>query len=157
MAVSEKQSERKRNPSWFVKGQKGGPGRKAGKPNKFTKLIKEAVLEAGENAGDMLRRAELCGSEGITGYFEWLSIEHPAVFGALIKMIYPAQATIKIEDARQPYKSLDELHGALMRRGLPAMHILRRVAFKPVEDDVIDVEPSNGRKDGNGSTEPHTG
>ena len=72
----------------------------------------------------------------------WLAIEHPAVFGALIKMIYPTQTTVKIEDGRKPYQSLEELHEAMLKRGLPALKITHKINFKPLDDgEIIDVEP----------------
>jgi len=65
------------------------------------------VLDAGENAGEFLKRANLCGSEGMTGYMEWLAINHPAVYGALIARIYPSQIDVTVEDTRRtPYRFL---------------------------------------------------
>src|SRR5262249_62321212 len=126
------------NKGWFPPGYKG-PGRK-GKPNKFTKLIKAAVLDAGENAGEFLRRAKLCGSEGMTGYMEWLAINHPAVFGALVGRIYPSQIDVVVEDTRRtPYQSLLEAREALERRGLSAERVLPRLTFEPIEHDDADT------------------
>src|SRR5215831_18224052 len=105
----------KGNKGWFGVGNKRAGNRK-GIPNKFTKLIKDAVLDAGENAGEFLRRAKLCGSEGMTGYMEWLAINHPAVYGALVGRIYPSQIDVVVEDTRRtPYQSLLEAR----RRNVP--------------------------------------
>ena len=67
----------KNNPSWFRKGNKGGPGRPRGAQNVVNVLIKDAVLEAGNNVGDFLQAQKLCGSEGMVGYFEWLAVTRP--------------------------------------------------------------------------------
>jgi hypothetical protein len=80
----------------------------------------------------------------MTGYFEWLAIQHPAVYGALVARIYPSQVSVTMEEGHKPYKSLEELHEVMLRRGLPALQIMHRVPFKPLgDDDVIDVEPQS--------------
>src|SRR5262249_58380461 len=129
----------KGNKGWFGVGNKRAGNRK-GIPNKFTKLIKDAVLDAGENAGEFLRRAKLCGSEGMTGYMEWMAINHPAVFGALVGRIYPSQIDVVVEDTRRtPYQSLLEAREALERRGLSAERVLPRLTFEPIEHDDADT------------------
>jgi len=119
---------------------KGGPGRPRGLQNKFTRLIKEAVAMAAENAGNFLHSHQRCQSMGLTGYLEWMSLEHPAVFGALIKMIYPSQVTVKLDDGRQPYKSFEDLRQAMLQRGLPPEMVettMPKLTFRPLDDDDV--------------------
>ena len=106
------------------------------------------MLDAGENAGEFLRRAKLCGSEGLTGYMEWLAINHPSVFGALIGRIYPSQIDVTVADhRREPYQSLVEAKEALEKRGLSAERVLPRLTFEPIAQD--DADP--GLHQANGS------
>lgn len=119
-------------------------GRSKGVPNKVTKLIREAILAAGENSGDFLFSHQRCKSLGLTGYLEFLSLEAPAVFGQLLKMIYPSQVTVKIEDGRQPYKNFEELRQAMIQRGLPVETTMPKLTFRPLsDDDVVEAEVIN--------------
>ena len=52
-----------------IGGGKPGPGRKPGIPNKATGLLKDAIIQAAEEAG---------GREGIVGYLTQQA--HPAAF-----------------------------------------------------------------------------
>src|SRR5262249_62000800 len=80
----------KDNPSWFRKGNKGGPGRPRGAQNVVNVVIKEAVLEAGINAGDFLQAQKLCGSGGMVGYFEWRPVTYPAASPSRVSPILPS-------------------------------------------------------------------
>ena len=70
-------------------GNKTG-GRKKGTPNKTTKLLKEAILEAAEAAGD---------AEGLVGYLKAQAVENPGPFLALLGKVLPMQIT---GDANNP-------------------------------------------------------
>ena len=64
-----------------------GSGRKPGTPNKNTTLLKDAILMAGEAAGDALA---LPGKpSGLVGYLEWLAINHPPAFSGLVGKVLP--------------------------------------------------------------------
>src|SRR6185437_8978147 len=64
-----------------------GSGRKPGTPNKNTTLLKDAILMAGEAAGDAL---SLPGKpSGLVGYLEWLAINHPPAFSGLVGKVLP--------------------------------------------------------------------
>ena len=54
-----------------IGGGKPGPGRKPGIPNKANGLLKDAIIQAAEDAG---------GSEGIVGYLTLQARKHPAAF-----------------------------------------------------------------------------
>jgi hypothetical protein len=61
------------------------PGRPKGVPNKMTTLLKEAILQAGENAGNRV------GDRGLVSYLEQQAIEHPGPFMALLGKVLPLQ------------------------------------------------------------------
>lgn len=75
-----------------------GKGRPKGAKNKTTALLKDAILQAAEEAG---------GNEGLVGYLKSQAAANPGPFMALLGKVLPTQLegnlTFKHEDA------LDEL------------------------------------------------
>ena len=65
-----------------IGGGKPGPGRKPGIPNKANGLLRDAIIQAAEEAG---------GKEGIVGYLTQQAKKHPAAFLALIGRVLPLQ------------------------------------------------------------------
>lgn len=61
---------------------KAGPGRPKGMPNKTTALIKDAIIQAAENAG---------GEGGMVGYLTLQATENPGPFLALLGKVLPTQ------------------------------------------------------------------
>lgn len=59
-------------------------GRKKGTPNKTTKLLKEAILQAAEEAG---------GEGGLIGYLKIQAKKNPGPFIALLGKVLPMQVT----------------------------------------------------------------
>lgn len=59
-----------------------GKGRPKGSPNKATALLKDAILAAGEAAGD---------KEGMTGYLTKQARENPVAFLTLLGKVLPMQ------------------------------------------------------------------
>ena len=71
------------------KGQPKTGGRKKGSVNKTTALLKDAVLQAAEEAGD---------KEGMVGYLTTQAIENPSAFMALLGKVLPMQKGTNNED-----------------------------------------------------------
>ncbi len=59
-----------------------GSGRKPGVPNKFTRDIKEALIQAANAAG---------GAEALVGYLKQQAAENPRAFLALLGKVIPLQ------------------------------------------------------------------
>ena len=55
-------------------------GRKAGTPNKVTAELKDAVLQAAEEAG---------GEQGTVGYLKAVAVSNPQAFCALLGKVLP--------------------------------------------------------------------
>jgi hypothetical protein len=76
---------------------KGTPktgGRKKGTPNKISSALKEAILEAAENAG---KRLNPDAESGTVAYLEHIAIQEPASFCSLLGKVLP----MTIADAEQ--------------------------------------------------------
>ena len=68
----------------FQKGQSGNPaGRRKGATNKVNALLRDAIIEAANNAG---------GKEGLVGYLQTQAREHPTAFMSLLGRVLPFQA-----------------------------------------------------------------
>jgi hypothetical protein len=63
---------------------KPGPGRPKGATNKTTALLKDAILQAAEKAGD---------KEGLVGYLTVQARENPGPFLSLLGKVLPMQVT----------------------------------------------------------------
>lgn len=61
-----------------------GPGRPKGVPNKTTTKLKEAILQAADEAG---------GQEGLVGYLKFLAADSPPAFATLLGKVLPMQIT----------------------------------------------------------------
>jgi hypothetical protein len=66
-----------------------GKGRKKGVPNKTTALLKDAILQAAENAG---------GKDGIIGYLEAQATANPGPFMTLLGKVLPTQTEVSGKD-----------------------------------------------------------
>lgn len=61
-----------------------GPGRPKGVPNKTTALLKDAILQAAQNAG---------GKDGLVGYLQSQATANPGPFMSLLGKVLPMQVT----------------------------------------------------------------
>ena len=66
------------------KGQPKTGGRKKGTPNKTTALLKDAILEAAQQAGG--------NSDGLVAYLKQQAVENPSAFMTLLGKVLPLQA-----------------------------------------------------------------
>lgn len=62
-------------------------GRQKGTPNKHTALLKDAILQAAENAGSEI------GPEGLVSYLQHQAKENPGPFLSLLGKVLPMQIT----------------------------------------------------------------
>lgn len=67
----------------MAQGVKTG-GRSKGTPNKTTALLKDAILQAAEQAG---------GSDGLVGYLKSQATANPGPFMTLLGKVIPTQVT----------------------------------------------------------------
>lgn len=66
---------------------KAGPGRPKGSTNKTTALLKDAILQAAQNAG---------GEGGMVGYLTMQAEENPNAFMPLLGKVLPMQLNAEV-------------------------------------------------------------
>ena len=71
-------------PNQMIKGERRG-GRKKGTPNKVTRVLKEAILLAGEQAGNKV------GNQGLVSYLQHHAEENPVAYMSLLAKVLPLQ------------------------------------------------------------------
>jgi len=93
----------------------GGPGRPPGQPNKITRILKEAILQAAANVGKDGR-----GKGELVGYLERIAIQQPKAFCVLLGKVLPLQVNLKEEQPdTRTYRTVEEVQQALAERGIP--------------------------------------
>jgi len=99
----------------FKKGRQKTGGRKAGVPNKSTKILEDAFLKAAEAAGNKK------GKHGVVSYLTWVAIKKPASFmPALARMIAQQLETKQISHTEElAYPTVEEVRQELIKRGVP--------------------------------------
>jgi hypothetical protein len=82
VSETEKLSAQDRRTAGLKRG--GSPGRPKGVPNKTTTLLKDAIIQAAEQAG---------GEGGIVAYLQQQAVKNPGPFLALVGKVLPMQVT----------------------------------------------------------------
>ena len=108
-------SLRSRTPSKpFQPGHPKLGGRKPGAVNKFTRLVKEAVLAGAEQVG-----SDGKGRDGLIGYMRRVALRHPDLFVPLLAKIMPLQLNVATPTQPSAPLTLEEVKARLEREGLP--------------------------------------
>jgi hypothetical protein len=140
----------------FPKNRKVRVGRKPGVPNNFTRELKEALLDAaeevgeveeeeifdkdGESTGKFRRRAT--GRGGLKGYLKWAAVHRASSFIPQLGRIMPLQVNAKadVKPKRVPYRSYAEICDALRAKGIDPEVMERAMMPKFITDQkTIDV------------------
>jgi hypothetical protein len=121
------------NPLWTKGHNHPGPGRPKGSKDKYTREIKQALLDAIEHVGEMIADAKeverakqglepnLC-LRGIASYLEWVAQEYPAVASAMLSRMMPQQ-TESSHEVKHTYHTMEEIANRLKQLGLEPKRI----------------------------------
>src|SRR5688500_4250282 len=120
------QTEDRRNNLVPMKKGERRVGRKKGQPNKITRIIKEAVLLAGEQCGEPTfippkRKGDngrwvWNGADGLVGYLRHLAKHKPESYTTLLAKVLPMQITPTVVDD-EPYETVEEAAEAMRKKG----------------------------------------
>ena len=117
--------------------------RKKRGPNKTTKIIKEAILEAAARVGKDGK-----GKDELVGYLVTLAEVHPKSFAQLLARVIPLQvaATIEHQMVSAEMRTVEQVKEDLERRGLAGLLTPTRVVNPPPLPKVIEHEPQGRRR-----------
>jgi ParB-like nuclease domain len=119
-------------------------GRPRGSQNKYSRDLREAVMEAAEHLG-----RDGKGEGGLVGYLMWLGRKDPKSYAMLLRAGMPAE--IRATMTLKPVLTLDEAFAEMRARGLPTEFIenLTKIDDElgpddepdPYDHEVIDLQP----------------
>jgi hypothetical protein len=113
-------------------GRKRGAGRPPGMPNVRTQVLKDAMLLAADQVGEIkvIRvldedgkptgeiKYEYSGIDGLVGYLRWAAVHRPASFMMMLGRILPTQLNIKTASSlKVTSKTVEETRNALKEYG----------------------------------------
>lgn len=118
-----------RSDTQFKKGntaRKDGSGRQAGTENKTTRILKDAVLLAAEQVGDLSgitgkslsQEGVEKGKDGLVGYLRWVAKVHPTSFMSILARLLPLQEGKADKFTKTVYRSVEEIMHDVAQRGL---------------------------------------
>jgi hypothetical protein len=122
------------NPLWVKGHNHPGPGRPKGSQDRYTREIKQALLDAVEFVGDQIATAEEVerakqglesnpdAPRGIEAYLTFLAQEHPTVMAGMLSRVMPQQVETT-HDAPHTYHTFEEVAARLRALGLEPRRI----------------------------------
>jgi hypothetical protein len=137
MSDVQQQPERQYLPHQFKPGHEKipGSGRRPGQQARYTRLLKEAVMEAAELEG-----SDGEGKDGLIGLLRRIAKEDIKTFAMLLARAMPLQIEGR-NDVRVEvmYDSVEEVRDELAARGI-SMEFVKQLMFAPAEEVVINNE-----------------
>ena len=136
------------------KGERRG-GRQPGSSNLFGRELKEALLDAAQEVGEVeetdvldkdgkptgTTRMRATGKDGLRGYLRWAAMYRANAFIAQLGRVMPLQVNVKAEaPKRVVYPSLDDARAALRARGIDPDVIERAMMPKFLTDQRVDID-----------------
>jgi len=91
-------------------------------PNAMTRILKEAILMAGESVRNEIADEAKQERKGLVSYLQWAAIKHPPTYLQLLARVMSTQIETSTKQS-EPYKTVEELQQALRDRGLPVERI----------------------------------
>jgi hypothetical protein len=149
----------------FEKGGKRPPdaGRKVGSTNKTTGVLKEAILLAAQQVGDLNER----GRDGLVGYLRFLACNYPQAYVSLLGRVLPLQVRVDGQ-TEVTYRTVVEVEREMASRGFPIEEVTRLLtqAAQPekegghaeasADDQADDAGPGGGQAANDGGASPAT-
>ena len=159
LPIPEKQPSvaKRRRGHVFEKGNPGGPGRPKGGHDKFSREIKQAVLDAieyvgEEKAGEYLAALKKANPNadleklkanlprGVSAYLVWIARNYPVTATALLARLLPIQQE-STQQVEVTYRSFEEINNRLRELGLPVGRIYPLLEAKKIDDAEVTDAP----------------
>src|ERR1700690_4032818 len=122
----------KSNAGSFKPGKKKTGGRKVGAPNKLTRELRQAILDAGERVG-----YDGKGRGGLTGFLARLAVTHPAAYASLLGRLLPMKVSTAMNVA---IRSKEDVIRELKKRRIPIPHIFDQAPIPVLELEATKVQ-----------------
>lgn len=122
---------------------KAGPGRPPGLQNKTTRILKDAILLAACEVGDVsmyIDTKQITTQEQrgeLVGFLRWVAVHEPKAFCAMLGRLIPLQLTgaLELTDATpKKFATKEELIEEMKRRGLPIAPVFARSLPAPTNE-----------------------
>jgi hypothetical protein len=116
----------------FQKGERrpANAGRKPGSPNRTTRVVKDAFLEAARRTGD----PENGGRGGLVGYLMWIARKHPVPFASQLGRLIPESVKVEVRTEIN-FRSVADIDRELASLGFPIEEIAPLLLEAPLLSD----------------------
>jgi hypothetical protein len=129
-------------------------GRPKGSLNTLGLSLRQIIIQAGENVGNVGTDKDgnrINGEGGMLGYMEWLARNEPRTYGILLRANMPAE--IRATVTLRPMLTCEEAYAEMRARGLPTEWIEKLTKLddelgpdpepNPYDHEVIDLKPES--------------
>jgi hypothetical protein len=116
--------------------RRAGAGRPSGAPNRFPQELKQAMLDAASEVGEIneepildrdgnptgMTRLTATGKDGLKGYLKWAAVHRANAFLPQLGRIMPIQVNAITKTETRPvvrYETVEERRAAMIERGWP--------------------------------------
>lgn len=128
----------------FAEGNQANTrGRPKGVPNKISTLLKDAIIKAAEEMGEMeykrsgsngsTKWAWRKGKDGLLGYLRWLAAYEPRAFATLLGKVIPLHVVGEMNHMHRQFRGKDDILQELQERGIPVVSVFPKALPPPID------------------------
>jgi hypothetical protein len=120
-------------------------GRRKGSPNRMGTLLKDAIIKAAEELGEMeyvrtgrngtSRWNWRKGKGGLLGYLKWMGVHEPKAFAVLLGRVIPLHVVGDVDHTHHVLRDKADIQEELRERGIPIRTIFPKALPPPSIDN----------------------